>query len=111
MKPGTIQLGPASLRLGYSGLIPGHLRGKLREISSLIVDQAARGKGAASALMASVIEQADQSGVVLMVVVEPFEDGPLDESDLRDWYSRLGFIEVQVMPCVMARPPKRTLND
>ena len=111
MKTGTIQLGPASLRLGYSGLIPGHLRGKLREISSLLVDQAARGKGAASALMREVVRQADQSSVALLVIVEPFEDGPMDEAGLREWYSRLGFTEIQLMPCVMVRAPQPILND
>ena len=111
MKPGTIQLGPASLRLSYSGLAPPHLRGKLREVSSLVVDAAARGKGFATALMREVIEQADAQRVALLVNVEPFDDGPLDAESLRFWYARLGFVEIQPMPCIMVRAPKPVLND
>lgn len=111
MKPGTIQLGPASAHIGYSGIVPPHLRGKLREVSSLVVDQASRGKGFASALMREVIDQADQTAVALLVVVEPFDDGPLAAENLRFWYARMGFTEIQAMPCVMVRTPQQKLND
>jgi GNAT superfamily N-acetyltransferase len=111
MKPGTVQLGPASLHLGYTSLAPPHLRGRLREISSLVVDQASRGHGAASALMKAVIEQADINGVALLVHVEPFGDCPVNEYSLRQWYQRLGFDEIQVMPCIMVRKPQRVTDD
>lgn len=111
MKPGTVQLGAASLRLSYSQLAPSHLRGKLREVSSLLVDQASRGKGCATALMREVMAQADQNGVALLVHVEPFDESPMDEARLRDWYERLGFSEIQVMPCVMVRQPMRLCDD
>ena len=107
MKPGTVQLGAASCRLAYSQLVPGNLRGKLREIASLVVDQASRGRGAATALLDSIIEQADQTGVALLVVVEPFDDEPLDAAKLRDWYAKFHFVEIQAMPCVMVRTPRR----
>ena len=111
MKPGVVHLEGASLRLSYSSLAPPHLRGRLREISSLLVDQASRGKGCATALMREVMAQADQGGVCLLVHVEPFDDAPVDAKRLRDWYEKLGFQEIQVMPCVMVRKPARLCDD
>ena len=106
MKTGTIKHGSAQAKVSYSQMVAPHLRGKLREISSLIVDQSERGHGSATELMHILTTQADESGLTLLVVVEPFDDEPIDGDRLRNWYERLGFIEIQHLPCVMARPPR-----
>ena len=105
MKPGAIGMNGSSCRVSFSQAVPVHLRGKVREISSLVTDQASRGHGSASELMREVIQQADQDGMALLVVVVPFDGEPLDSSALQQWYSRLGFIEIQPEPCVMVRMP------
>lgn len=112
MKTGTVSLGPASVHIGYSGVIPGHLRGHLRELSSLVVDQAARGHGAAAELMRDVIAQADESHIALMVIVEPFDGCALSDAALCAWYARLGFVEIQNVPkVIMVRQAKRVCHD
>ena len=104
MKPGTRKEGPASLKVSYSQAVPAHLRGKVRELSAVSVDEASRGKGAASALLAKVITEADLNHMALLVVVEPFGDAPLNEFALRSWYARNGFQTIQDKPPVMVRP-------
>jgi len=104
MRPGKRTLGDASLKIGYSMAVPPHMRGKVRELSSLAVDQAARGKGAASALMAQTIKEADLNHMALLVVVEPFDDAPMDKLSLTRWYERQGFKPIQADPLVMVRP-------
>ena len=103
MKTGEIGMNGSSLNLSYSQAVPPHLRGKCREISSLVTDQASRGHGSASELMREVIMQADHEGMALLVVVAPFDGEPIDADNLRKWYARLGFVEIQHEPCVMVR--------
>lgn len=98
--------GPASLKVSYSLMVPPPMRGQVREVSAILCDQASRNKGHAKALMADVMADADRNRITLLVVVEPFEDKPLDADALRAWYERLGFVEIQSAPCVMARAPK-----
>lgn len=105
MKAQTIRLGPASVRVSYSQAVPAPLRGKVRELSSLSVDATARGQGFARALLDKVILDADQQGLALLVIVEPFDDSPIDAAKLADWYSRMGFERVQHEPLVMVRTP------
>jgi len=95
----------ASLRVTYSQAVPPHLRGKVREVSSLMVDQAVRGHGHATRMMRDVMSEADAEDLALLVVVEPFDDSPVDAVALRGWYSRMGFVEIQSEPCVMVRMP------
>lgn len=104
MKPGMRKEGPARLKVGYSQAVPTHLRGKVRELSGVLVDSASRGHGAASALLAKVITEADLNHMALLVVVEPFDDEPLDLAALSSWYSRHGFKLIQDSPRVMVRP-------
>ena len=98
--------GPASLKVSYSQMVPPPMRGQVREVSAILCDQASRGKGHATALLESVMREADAGRMTLLVVVEPFEDKPLDADALRSWYQRRGFVEIQAAPCVMARTPK-----
>lgn len=106
MKTGARTNGPASLKVGFSQMVPVNQRGLVREVSGVVCDQAARGKGHAKALMAGVLSDADASRITLLVMVEPFDDGPMGIGDLRAWYERMGFVEIQAAPCVMARMPR-----
>ena len=95
----------ARAKVSYSQAVPVHLRGHVREVSGLVCDEASRGKGHATALMRELMQQADDLGLTLLVVVAPFSDGPMGEQQLTDWYSRMGFRILQHKPAVMARPP------
>lgn len=106
MTPGKRTEGAASLKVSYSQAVPAHLRGKVRELSGVLVDQASRKHGAASELMRKTMLEADLNGLALLVVVEPFDDEPMNETALRHWYQRQGFNEIQQKPCVMVRPAK-----
>lgn len=105
MRTGDYTEGPARCRVGLCELVAPELSPKLREVSGLVCDAASRGKRHATALMRRLISIADDHGMTLLVVVEPFENATMDKSMLRDWYARLGFRVVQADPCVMARPP------
>jgi len=107
MKPATYTEGPASARVALCELVAPELRPKLREVSALVCDEAARGKGHAKALMGRLTAMADDHGMTLLVVVEPFADSPMDTKTLADWYVRLGFKQIQQTPPVMARQPKQ----
>jgi ribosomal protein S18 acetylase RimI-like enzyme len=106
MKPGKIKHDHASVRVSYSQAIPVHMRGQVRELSGLVVDSAQRGHGHAKALMQQVMTEADQAGVFLLVIVEPFDDAPMETDALSAWYERMGFVEIQHQPKVMVRPVK-----
>lgn len=49
-----------------------------------------RGQGCASRLLKTVTDEADAEGVILYLSIEPDGTG-LDEDQLRSWYSRNGF--------------------
>lgn len=83
MKPGTIALNNASLRIGYSGLAPPHQRGFMREITDFFVPESCRGKGEGSALLQDVCDQADQEGLLLLI--KP------DTLRLENFYAKHGF--------------------
>ena len=103
MKTGVRTLGPASLKLSHSQVIPANLRGGLLELSKLHSKEP--GQGHASKLLKQVCQEADKNKVILMVLVDPFEDG-LSKQELRDWYSRLGFDILQETPTIMTRMPE-----
>lgn len=87
-------------------MVPPSQRGLVREVSAVLCDQAQRGKGHATSLLACVIREADDSRTTLLVVVKPFDDQQLTQEQLAEWYQRLGFVEIQARPCVMARSPR-----
>jgi N-acetylglutamate synthase-like GNAT family acetyltransferase len=105
MKPQTFKLGPASVRISYSQAVPPPMRGKVRELSSFVTDAAHRGHGFARALMDQLMHDADELGLMLLVVVEPFDESPMDQQNLAQWYERMGFAVIQADPLVMARQP------
>lgn len=103
MRPGQRTEGAASLKVGYSMAVPPNLRGKVRELSSVLVDAANRGQGAATALMRKVMAEADLNHMALLVMPEPFDSEPMDKNALALWYGRLGFKVLQAKPMVMIR--------
>lgn len=60
-------------------------------VTSVEVQRAHRGKGAAGRLLATVLADADQEGATLVLDVSPDGTG-LDQQALIDFYSRRGFI-------------------
>jgi GNAT superfamily N-acetyltransferase len=96
--------GNATCRLSYSQAIPAHMRGGIREITSIYVSESFRGCGDASALMKEVCNEADDNAIVLMLIPKPFDHG-LDQLQLIAWYARHGFIQIQDNPILMARQP------
>lgn len=98
MKPGTIQLGNASLHIGYPQIIPGNLRGFAREITELFVPEEFRGKGEASELLKEVCNEADDKKLMLVLIA--------DTERLALFYGRFGFEVIQKSPILMARSPK-----
>jgi GNAT superfamily N-acetyltransferase len=101
---GVYTNGAASLLLSYSMAVPAHMRGRIREITNLYTDEPGRGKGDASALLKQVCEDADDNGIVLMLIPKPYDKG-LDELQLIAWYARHGFTQIQNNPTLMARQP------
>ena len=97
MKTGTVQLGNASLHLGYSQIVPPPQRGFAREITELFVPEKHRGKGEATALLNDVCEQADQYDIMLILIA--------DTKKLGLFYERFGFEVIQQSPIVMVRSP------
>lgn len=96
----------ATLRLAIATGLPKHMQGKVREVVSFQSEH--EGQGHASELLKQVCEEADTSAMTLMVSVEPFGDEKLDTEQLKVWYAKHGFIEIQVTPCLMARMPHST---
>jgi GNAT superfamily N-acetyltransferase len=93
---GDVKMGPASASLSILGVVLPDLRDNIREISSFYVKEDERGKGAGTALLKAICEQADEYCLALLVLVE--------RSSLVAWYSRHGFDVLQDNPIVMVRP-------
>jgi predicted GNAT family acetyltransferase len=106
MKPGTRSQGTSTLRLSFNTSVPAHLRGGLLEVSHVHTPAADRGNGQASLLLQKVCAEADRARKVLLVLPKPYDDGPLDQAALIEWYSAFGFDLIQTQPvALMARPP------
>jgi hypothetical protein len=109
MKPGTITLGPASLHLGYSAMVPPNLRGNAFEITDLLTAVNERGQNHANSLMQDVCEQADQAGKLLLLMPESYGQVGLTTDELSDWYQRRhGFVVLQLSPkIILVRMPSK----
>lgn len=104
MKPGTIQLGNASLHIGYPQIVPANLRGFSREITELFVPEEFRGKGEASELLKEVCSEADDKDLMLILIA--------DTPRLALFYGRFGFEAIQSEPSIlMVRKPKAARED
>lgn len=101
MKTGKRTNGPASLLVRYCMAVDAANRGKVRELVNVRTEAGERGKGHASRLLRSVVDEARASGVALLVTVKPYGKSKMDMSALKLWYGRLGFEEIQAEPCVM----------
>ncbi len=89
--------------------LPKRHRDTFREIAGLSTLPEQRGQGKARWLMCKLCAEADQAGIWLMLVAEPFGDSaPMDADKLRAWYERLGFELQDRHNNVMARQPRET---
>ena len=110
LRPGTIALGPASLRFSYSALVPPNMRGNALEITELLTLVNERGQNHANSLMQEVCDQADQAGKLLLIMPETYgQDGGLTTEQLSDWYQRRhNFVVLQLSPkTILVRMPAR----
>lgn len=107
LKPGTIALGPSSLHLSYSALVPPNLRGNALEITELLTQANERGNNHANSLMQDVCGQADQSGKLLLLMPEKFGQDGMTTEQITDWYQRShGFMVLQLTPkTILVRMP------
>ncbi len=81
----------------------------LREITGLKTTEESRGKGYARWLMCQVCVEADDEQTVLMLCPEADEGSPVTNEQLKQFYGKFGFEEIQTTPAViMAREPKWT---
>ena len=83
MKPGTIAIGNASLHVGYSQIVPPNKRGKVRELTEFFVPENQRGKGEGTTLLQAVCDDADNEGLMLIIIA--------DDDRLAAFYSRFDF--------------------
>ena len=99
MKPGTVTLGNASLYIGYTQIVPPNKRGLAREITNFHVDAEHRGKGEGTELLNDVCSQADNEGLLLLIMA--------DTPRLESYYKRFDFVTIQADNVIlMARQPK-----
>lgn len=98
MKPGTIQLGNASLHIGYPQIVSEDMKDFSREITELFVPEKFRGKGEASELLKEVCNEADDKQILLILIA--------DTKRLALFYSKFGFEAIQQNPILMARCPR-----
>ncbi len=107
LKPGTVVLGPSSLHLSYSAIVPPNMRGNALEITELLTADNERGQNHANSLMQDVCEQADQAGKLLLLMPESSGPGGLTTDQLSDWYQRRhGFVVLQLSPkTILVRMP------
>ena len=97
MKTGSVELGNASLHLGYSQIIKPNQRGFAREITEFFVPEIHRGKGEGTALLKEVCDQADIDKLLLIIIA--------DNIRLATFYAKFGFKAIQENPILMARNP------
>lgn len=106
VKPGTITNGGASLDLSYSGIVPAIDRGRVLEITNLLTSGKVRRQNHATLLMQSVCEQADQAGMLLLLMPQAFGDDGLTSLQLEFWYTdKFGFMPLQQSPTILIRLP------
>ncbi len=107
---GERTLGPASLLLRKCEGLPVHMRARTREITDVWVeDRAQRGSGHGSALLEQVTREADEAGKTLIIIPGAFDDSPMSNEELAQWYvRRFGFQAIQASPVILARMPGST---
>ena len=103
MKTGSIELGKASAYISYPQIIRPKLRENVREITELYVPEKYRGVGEAKRLLESIIDQADEYEVTLIIGA--------DNAKLEGFYQRLGFVTIQTKDVILlARQPQKRIR-
>lgn len=95
MRAGERQLKSASLRVSVPDSVPEHMRAAMREISNVFVPAEDRGKRLATALMNFVCQEADANRLTLILTVQPYDEGGPNAEQLKAWYAKFGFIDLQ----------------
>lgn len=110
MKNGPREYEDSVLYVGDCKALPQRMRPVTREISSVHTPAASQGKGHATELMHRVCQEADLSGITLVLWLRPFgEDIALSTGQLAEWYAkRFGFVLLQADPPMMGRMPGST---
>jgi len=110
METGYRIVGPAKLRVRQTNAVPERMRGRVREVTSLLVPAAEQNKGYATTLMHKVCREADNENIVLVLWPMAFgESAGLSTAQLIEWYQeRFGFQCIQPDPYLMARMPGAT---
>ena len=103
MTPGLRTHKAASLRVAIAEGLPSEMWDVTREIVS--VQSTNPRKGDATTLMWSVCAEADRELKTLIIQVRPFSQG-MNDDQLKKFYSKFGFEEIQADPCLMARSPE-----
>ena len=104
MKTGTVQLGNASLHIGYTQIIPPTKRGLAREITEFYVPDRHRNLGEGTRLLEEVCGQADDGNIILILMA--------DTVKLKEFYEKFGFKMIQDgNNILMARQPKGESNE
>jgi GNAT superfamily N-acetyltransferase len=85
------------------------MQARTREVKTLLVDLAERGKGYATSLMHKLCREADADNMILVLMPQGFADAAWTDEQLAGWYEQFGFQVIQTEPAVlMARPPGST---
>lgn len=103
---GTVELGPASAELSINGSVRPHLRDRVRDLSHINVPEDKRRQGHATRLLEAICEQADVNQVALLLEVK--SDGEMTNEELKAWYAKHGFLDLQAEPCLMVRPCRQS---
>lgn len=85
----------ATCNLIVSNALPLGMRRNVRELNDLHVPEEDRRKGYASQLLHDICREADEHGLLLILVA--------DDVQLAGWYSRWGFQPINAQPILMAR--------
>lgn len=93
MKTGTVQLGNATIHIGYSQVTKPNQRGMLRELTEFNVPEEFRGKGEGSALLSDICEQADNEGLFLLLLAK--------DARLANYYARFNFLAITPQDSMM----------
>lgn len=105
MKPGGRRLGPASCVVAMAKGLPKHMQPEVREIQMLQTFVEKQNQGYATSLMHEICREADRAGKILVLFPKPFNNTPIDQEQLIQWYSKFGFQITQMKPeTLMARP-------
>lgn len=92
---------------GYVNLSPRLGRTeKTWEVFDLTVQLEHRGKGVGRSLLMAVCKQADDEGVTLELIVG--SGGFLDDTQLKEWYGRYGFVLCNKTYWMRRRPLEKT---